>query len=43
MKQYKPCKRTKCPYYNYKICPHKKECDHSRELAWKRTDESSKY
>lgn len=24
MKQdYKPCNRKKCPYYDYKICPHR--------------------
>ena len=36
MKQdYKPCKRKKCPYYDYKICPHRKECDYSKESVWK--------
>lgn len=31
----KSCKRNKCPYYEYKTCPHRKECDHSNETTWK--------
>lgn len=35
-KDYKPCKRKKCPYYDYKICPHKNKCEYSKELVWRR-------
>lgn len=35
-KDYKPCKRKKCPYYDYKVCPHKNDCDHSKESVWRK-------
>ena len=31
---YKPCNRTKCPYYGFKSCPKKDVCDYSTEAAW---------
>ena len=33
-KEYKSCKRKKCPYYSYVDCPKKYECKHSKELRW---------
>lgn len=32
--EYKSCKRVKCPFYDYKICPHRTECDYSKDLRW---------
>lgn len=31
---YKTCNRKKCPYYNYKICPNKEKCIHSKTFVW---------
>lgn len=31
---YKSCKRKNCPYYEFKICPHRRTCDYSKELVW---------
>ena len=34
-RDYKSCNRKKCVYYGYKICPHRKECDYSKDVVWK--------
>lgn len=30
----KSCDRKKCPYYHLTVCPHRKECEHSKDSVW---------
>lgn len=33
--KHKSCKRKKCPYYYFALCPYRKSCEYSRDAVWR--------